>query len=585
MAIDNEIIQNIVGGLDNLPHKSEIDTPTNNIDLDATEEESGLMSADDKKKLNKIDEEANHYVLPVASTTLGGVKTTSDIIDISEYLPTPIVEGIPYYKPYTLPIATSTTLGGIKTGTGVDISEDGTLTIKSVNSDNFDGVLAIEKGGTGASTTEGARKALNILPTVTVGNLNYGTTVSGNAYFHALTLKNVASNNISMLKLAIFTSTVSFVLDISITVGASTKSDPVISVDVPITEAVFSIISQLYIAMNSSTASGNIELYYKNNSVHCKITVLQASNGYITKSDGYDCVSLAASPNGAVDVIGETLNNVFKLSDVSCISFLATETREGYLSAEDKTKIDQLSSQISTAITNLSNTLTPKINNAYSSITLASPKTDQDDQTDYSDLITSTVYTFRKGDDSTDQIELPNTIRSYKMASSANNGLMSKEHFDYIESLPDILSNMNSIIGSEKCLPLSGGAMTGNISYTGSNGTQSMIRWIDNTDNSTGYGIAIGGGGPTIIGGGESSSCITSSLNTYGGVERMVVCNDGAIEFYSNCEDGFGSAKLYEMGDGTIKSESFNATNSYKLNDKVAIQYNSTDDCIDFVFA
>ena len=54
MANTNDLVQNIVGGINNLPRKHEIDTPTNNIDLDATKETSGLMSAKDKAKLDKM---------------------------------------------------------------------------------------------------------------------------------------------------------------------------------------------------------------------------------------------------------------------------------------------------------------------------------------------------------------------------------------------------------------------------------------------------------------------------------------------------------------------------------------------------
>ena len=582
MAINDEVVSNIISGIDNLPRKHEIDTPTNNIDLDATEELSGLMSAEDKKKLNKIDNEANHYELPEASSTLGGVKTISTVTDISDYLPVPIVNAIPYYKPYILPIASPNTLGGIKAGSGVDISVDGTLTIKSVNSDNFVGVLAVEKGGTGSSTKEGARKTLNILKTVITGNLNYGTTVSGNAYYHALTIRNVKSNNVSGIKLAVFTADASFILDIKVRVTATAKEDPIVSVDVPATDKVYEILDKLYVIMDSSVASGNIEIWYKDNTLPCKLTVLQASNRYINSSDELDFIDIAASPNSAVDVVGTSLPNVFKLTDVEITSHVATTTREGYISAEDKTKLDQMETKISTAVTNLSNTLTPKINGAYNNITLASPKNNRTDESEYSDLITTTVYTFRKVNGTTTQIELPNTIRSYNTASSNNNGLMSKEHYDYIKSLPTIISDMKEILGTEKCLPLSGGAMTGNISYTGSNGTMEMLRWIDSQGND-GYGISIGGGGVTIIGGGESASFMSSKYAN-GGFEKMCVCNDYSIDFYSNCQNGNSSLKYYSMDNGQFSSESFNASDSYKMNDKAAIKYDETDDCIDFMF-
>ena len=59
---------------------------------------SGLMTAEDKAKLDAIEAEANKYVLPVASSTLGGVKTTSTVQNTTGLTPTPIINGIPYYK-------------------------------------------------------------------------------------------------------------------------------------------------------------------------------------------------------------------------------------------------------------------------------------------------------------------------------------------------------------------------------------------------------------------------------------------------------------------------------------------------------
>lgn len=88
-------------------------------------------------------------------------------------------------------------------------------------------------------------------------------------------------------------------------------------------------------------------------------------------------------------------------------------------------------------------------------------------------------------------------------------------------------------------LPLSGGTMTGAISYQGTKATYPMINWIDNTADTYGNGIRIGGGGATIIGGGESASLPSVS----GGDEILYLMNDAAIDFYSNCQEGLNSAK------------------------------------------
>lgn len=81
--------------------------------------------------------------------------------------------------------------------------------------------------------------------------------------------------------------------------------------------------------------------------------------------------------------------------------------------------------------------------------------------------------------------------------------------------------------------------LNGPIVYQGTNAAKEMIKWIDNTSNAWGNGICIGGGGATIIGGGESASLPSVG----GGDEVLYLMNDGNIDFYSNCDSGLGSAK------------------------------------------
>lgn len=60
----------------------------------------------EKNKLAGIAEGANNYTLPVASSTLGGVKTTNtdglDVLTANGYAPIPIVNGIPYFMPVSV---------------------------------------------------------------------------------------------------------------------------------------------------------------------------------------------------------------------------------------------------------------------------------------------------------------------------------------------------------------------------------------------------------------------------------------------------------------------------------------------------
>lgn len=70
----------------------------NSIPL-ATSSVDGKMSKSDKAKLDGIASGANKYVLPTASSsTLGGVKTTSNVTSTSGLTACPIISGVPYYK-------------------------------------------------------------------------------------------------------------------------------------------------------------------------------------------------------------------------------------------------------------------------------------------------------------------------------------------------------------------------------------------------------------------------------------------------------------------------------------------------------
>ena len=86
---------------------------------------------------------------------------------------------------------------------------------------------------------------------------------------------------------------------------------------------------------------------------------------------------------------------------------------------------------------------------------------------------------------------------------------------------------------------------------TGSTGvTYDMIRFIDNTNDDYGYGIAIGGGGPVIIGGGESAATVladTTNWPTSGGQEITVIGADGTITFLSNLQNGTSSSRKFTM--------------------------------------
>lgn len=102
-------------------------------------------------------------------------------------------------------------------------------------------------------------------------------------------------------------------------------------------------------------------------------------------------------------------------------------------------------------------------------------------------------------------------------------------------------------------LKLSGGTMTGNISYKGTKATYDMITFIDNPNDTYGNGIAIGGGGTVIIGGGESSDFCKNNYISDGGNERLILANDGMIDFYVNCQEGSTSKAVHTYIDTTGK--------------------------------
>lgn len=92
---------------------------------------------------------------------------------------------------------------------------------------------------------------------------------------------------------------------------------------------------------------------------------------------------------------------------------------------------------------------------------------------------------------------------------------------------------------TELVLALAGGAMTGNIAFNSGSRNADIIRFISGDQN--GSGIAIGDGGTTIIGGGESAQTLQPAAGS-GATEQMIIANDQGIDFYVNCQNGAASA-------------------------------------------
>lgn len=101
-------------------------------------------------------------------------------------------------------------------------------------------------------------------------------------------------------------------------------------------------------------------------------------------------------------------------------------------------------------------------------------------------------------------------------------------------------------------LALAGGIMTGNIKFNGGSGTTDVIRFIRGDAN--GSGVAIGAGGATVIGGGESAATLAPAVGSAAATEQLILANDGAIDFYVNCNNGLSSAKKVTLSTAGLLS-------------------------------
>lgn len=134
-----------------------------------------------------------------------------------------------------------------------------------------------------------------------------------------------------------------------------------------------------------------------------------------------------------------------------------------------------------------------------------------------------------------------------------------------------LFSENGTALGAGRLLVTDGDTMTGAltfdktvtnaIQFAGTKGTYSMISFKDNTADANGNGIYIGGGGATIIGGGESANTMANSLSS-GGDEVCYIGNDGNVNVFSNLQNGWSSRKTFTfdtsgnftVADGLLKS-------------------------------
>lgn len=84
------------------------------VDISITVDPSGSVSTEEMEQYVREYVAAHGYTLPVASKTLGGVRTTSNVTSADGLTPTPIISGVPYYADTTAAVSRhETQLGGL----------------------------------------------------------------------------------------------------------------------------------------------------------------------------------------------------------------------------------------------------------------------------------------------------------------------------------------------------------------------------------------------------------------------------------------------------------------------------------------
>ena len=216
--------------------------------------------------------------------------------------------------------------------------------VESINT----AVIPVKRGGTGATNVVSARKNLGVNPWVVVGK-NDDTTMTNSGYYKVF---GVSCDTVKAFcaKVRISpqdSSSFNFIpVEISILFKRSdtAKSTPVVYCNTGVDY--YGILSKFYIAYDAETASGNIELWYKNNSTYnmVRVTVSEfstdASSG---DSDGLEFVDFATD-NTPLDAIDASLTTVLLMTDI-VTEKVATETSSGLISAEDYKKLQSTSTQ------------------------------------------------------------------------------------------------------------------------------------------------------------------------------------------------------------------------------------------------
>lgn len=326
---------------------------------------------------------------------------------------------------------------------------------------------------------------------------------------------------------------------------------------------------------------------YTKNEVDNKFSTLETNVDWKESVDTYnDILTAYPNPDDGWTVNVKDTDYTYRFNGTEWVAISAnaipkaTNNVDGLLSKEDKKNYDDANNKKHThdnksIIDKITQTLLDAWNAAYTHITDAVKHITRQERNNWNEAYTHSQSAHAPSNAEVNQNAFSNIAIDYTtIAADSKTDTLTLLAGDNITLSPDTENNQITISSTggatSNALPLSGGNMTGNIGFQGTKATIDMIKFIDNTADANGNGISIGGGGLTIIGGGESSNTITSQYSGYseGGNENMVIANDGAIDFYTNCQNGISSAKHITMNtDGSITADKFigEATDNTKL--------------------
>lgn len=298
---------------------------------------------------------------------------------------------------------------------------------------------------------------------------------------------------------------------------------------------------------------GNIKMEYDATNKALKITnttTNEVANLYTSGGVSAYGVGTSSSSGGGLNGSVKSYSNALKLTSESL-----SEIASAYSIKALDTRISSLEGGSATAIS------VSGSGNAVTSVTK--------NGTTISVVKGSTFLTSHQSlDGYVNAISVSGSGNAITSVSKSGKGITFTKGSTFLTSHQSLSAYLKSADAANTYLKLSGGAMTGNIRYKGSKSTYDMITFVDNNADTYGNGICIGGGGLTIIGGGESANAVLSQ-HTSGGDEYMIVANDAVIDFFSNLQNGWNSRKAgsfdtsgYWNGAGFKKD---NSSDSYVL--------------------